>query len=108
MLIRWRACAENVKGFHTVYLLDHAMLLSAVGGIACGLLIARTRPGLIVASCIPAFVILATLLYHAYVGPYEGGGASMWPIAFVVAGIPAVACGCLGCGFGQVLRRTIR
>ena len=86
-----------------MYLLDHAMPLSAVAGIACGLSITRTRPALILASCIPAFVILATLLYHEYAVPYEGGGASMWPIAFVIAGIPAIACGCVGCGFGQLL-----
>jgi hypothetical protein len=93
-----------VKGFHTVYLLDHAMFLSAVAGMACGLLITRTRPGFILASCIPAFVVLATLLHREYGAPYEGGGASMWPIAFVVAGVPAIACGCVGCGFGHVLR----
>ena len=80
------------------------MLLSAVGGIACGLLVTRTWPGFILAACIPPFIILATLLYHEYVGPHEGGGASMWPIAFVVVGVPAIACSCLGCGFGRVLR----
>lgn len=87
-----------------MYLLDHAILLSAVAGIACGLSTSRTRPGFILASCLPAFAVLATLLYHEYVAPYEGGGASIWPIAFVFVGIPAIACGCAGCGFGRVLR----
>jgi hypothetical protein len=87
-----------------VFLLDHVMPLSAVAGIACGLLISRTRPGFVLASCIPAFAILATLLYHEYAAPYEGGGASIWPIAFVFVGVPAIACGLVGCGFGHVLR----
>jgi hypothetical protein len=93
-----------MKGSLAVYLLDHAMLLSAVAGVACGLFVAGTRRGMALAACIPACAILASLLWHEYVEPYEGGGASMWPIAFVILAVPAAACGCVGCGCGQVLR----
>jgi uncharacterized membrane protein YhhN len=48
-------------------------------------------------------VILSSLLYSEYFVPYAGGGASMWPIALIVCAIPAVACGWLGCGLGQLV-----
>jgi hypothetical protein len=93
-----------MKGSLAVYLLDHAMLLSAVAGVACGLFVAGTRRGMVLVASLSVLAILASLLWHEYVEPYEGGGASMWPIAFVILAIPAAACGCVGCGCGQVLR----
>jgi hypothetical protein len=45
-------------------------------------------------------------LYHEYVAPYSGGGASMWPLAQLVAGTPAALLGMLtAAGTGAIRQR---
>ncbi|EDY86337.1 hypothetical protein GP5015_1811 [gamma proteobacterium HTCC5015] len=41
----------------------------------------------------PWLALLAAILYAEYVLPYEGGGASMWPIAQLVGGTAAAFSG---------------
>jgi hypothetical protein len=91
---------------YKMFLLEHAMPLSAVFGLLCGLLIARKRLAFALTCCVPVLAILASLLYNEYVIPYTGGGASMWPIALVVCAVPAVACGCLGWAVAQFITRA--
>ena len=53
-------------------------------------------------SCIvvPAFVILAE-----FVLPYDGGGASMWPMAVIIGGAYGATAGAGGVVLGWLLRR---
>ena len=46
-----------------------------------------------VAGALPWFALLAALLYTEYFTPYEGGGASMWPIAQFFGGTVAAVGG---------------
>ena len=61
-----------------------AFLSALVGGI-CGAVLQGFR-AIIVGGAIPWLGMLAWLLYHEYFIPYRGGGASMWPIAQLLAG----------------------
>lgn len=58
---------------------------SAIIGILSGLFI-QGKSGVIFAGAIPWLGLLGVLLYHEYCVPYQGGGASMWPIAQLFAG----------------------
>jgi hypothetical protein len=53
-------------------------------------------------SCLiaPAFV-----LFQEFVMPYEGGGASMWPIALFTAGIAGALIGAIGVGIGAFIMK---
>ncbi|MBI2999980.1 MAG: hypothetical protein HYY46_16245 [Deltaproteobacteria bacterium] len=53
-------------------------------------------------SCtiVPAFVV-----FVEFVLPYEGGGASMWPVALLFGGIYGATAGGFGVLFGWLLRR---
>ena len=44
----------------------------------------------------PPQVLLVVLLVDAYVLPYSGGGASMWPIAFTIGGFFSAIFGLVG------------
>ncbi len=68
------------------------IISSAIVGILCGLF-AKGRIGVISAGAIPWFGLLACLLYSEYFLPYQGGGASMWPIAQLFAGTISAAIG---------------
>jgi hypothetical protein len=52
----------------------------------------------------PVVTFIAFLLFDAYVLPYRGGGASMWPIA-VMFGSPIAL---LGAIFGVVVARSLK
>jgi hypothetical protein len=84
---------------------------SAFIGISFGIFLPK-RAGLISSGVIPWLGVLAWLLYQEYFVPYKGGGASMWPVAQLVAGTVAAATGMasyLGCknrvGFFQQGKR---
>ena len=67
-------------------------------GLSCaiGLVCARWihgRAGLFAAGGIPWLALLGAILATEYLSPYSGGGASMWPIAQLVGGTVAAACG---------------
>ena len=47
------------------------------------------------AGALPWFGLLAAILYTEYVMPYQGGGASMWPIAQLFGGFVAAGVGVL-------------
>ena len=46
----------------------------------------KSKLGVVLAGGIPWMGLLGTLLYYEYFAPYQGGGASMWPIAQLFAG----------------------
>lgn len=61
-----------------------------------GLLVARYmqhKLSIFVAGAIPWLGMLCALLYSEYFVPYQGGGASMWPIAQIFGGSAAAVCG---------------
>jgi hypothetical protein len=54
------------------------------GGVSA--LVLRGRAALLTAAILPPAVFLSWLLVHEFVLPYSGGGASMWPVAFIFGG----------------------
>ena len=70
------------------------VVLSALTGFAC----ARQLSGFIgalAAGAIPWLGLLAVLLFMEYAMPYQGGDASMWPIAQLFGGTVAAVMGVL-------------
>ena len=53
-------------------------------------------------SCV---ILPALILFDEFVLPYRGGGASMWQIALVMAGITGVALGGLGTVIGVAMKK---
>ncbi len=49
-----------------------------------------------VAGAIPWLLLLVAIVYTAYFTPYQGGGASMWPVAQLFGGTIAAAIGVVG------------
>ena len=45
------------------------------------------------AGAIPWFILLTAILFTEYLMPYQGGGASMWPIAQLIGGTVAAIIG---------------
>ena len=68
------------------------LIPSAIVGLICGYFI-KHRSGVVLAGVIPWLGLLVYLLYNEFFVPYQGGGASMWPIAQLFAGTIAAATG---------------
>lgn len=68
------------------------LIPSMIVGIICGYFL-RDRLGFVIAGAIPWLGLLAFLLYNEYFVPYQGGGASMWPIAQLIGGTIAATAG---------------
>ena len=68
------------------------VLLSAGAGAFSALAI-RGRKAVLIGAVIPWLGLLAWLLYHEFFVPYQGGGASMWPIAQLFGGTVAALTG---------------
>lgn len=68
------------------------LLPSALIGLVCSYFI-KTKFSVFLAGAIPWFGFLAVLLYQEYFVPYQGGGASMWPIALLFGGTAAAVTG---------------
>ncbi len=79
------------------------VVLSAIAGTVCGWLLPGRR-AVVWGGAVPWLGLLGWLLYNEYVLPYRGGGASMWPIAQLVAGSVAAAVG----AFTAAVARTLR
>jgi len=61
------------------------ILLSVLAGGICGGLV-RGRRAILLGAAVPWLGMLAWLLYNEYLVPYDGGGASMWPVVQLFAG----------------------
>jgi hypothetical protein len=66
--------------------------LSAAAGCLAALAV-RGRPALALAAVVPWLGVLGWLLYLEYGRPYQGGGASLWPIAPLFGGTVAACTG---------------
>lgn len=60
-------------------------ICAAVTGLLSGVIV-RGVAGTAVGAALSWLGVLAWLLIVEYVLPYSGGGASMWPIALLLAG----------------------
>lgn len=72
------------------------LIPSALIGVICAWCL-KGKLALICSAAIPWLGLLALLLYNEYFVPYQGGGASMWPIAQLFAGTAAAVTGISVC-----------
>ena len=68
------------------------IVLSALGGCLCSYFFTGVIAW-VASALVPWLGMLAWLLYYEYFVPYQGGGASMWPIAQLFAGSVAAGVG---------------
>ena len=78
---------------------------SMTAGVLAGLLLTGWK-AVIVGGAIPWLSLLAFLLYNEYFVPYEGGGASMWPVAQIYSGTIGAAIGAVTAGAVRYLRAS--
>lgn len=76
--------------------------LSSLTGIGAGFLV-KSRWAIVIGGALPWFGLLGWLLYNEYYVPYQGGGASMWPIAQLFAGSIAAAVGASAAGMTRMI-----
>jgi hypothetical protein len=75
-----------------MYLWICLIIYSAVAGLLVAKF-SKSNWGLVLAGLIPWLSLLVLLLYYEYCVPYQGGGASMWPVAQLFAGTVAALVG---------------
>jgi hypothetical protein len=80
--------------------------LSAIAGAACAWALSGGF-GLFAAGAVPWLGMLGWLLYNEYFVPYQGGGASMWPVAQLLGGTVAAIVGMASCSFVRRLFRGV-
>lgn len=83
------------------------LILSGIVGAVFGFL-RPGRSGIRSGGIVPWLGLLMWQLYHEYVAPYAGGGASMWPLAQVVAGTPAALMGMLTAAVTGAMRQRFK
>ena len=74
----------------------HVWLILITLSSVVGLLVAkymRHKLSVFVAGSLPWLGLLGVLLYIEYFVPYQGGGASMWPVAQFFGGTAAALIG---------------
>ena len=81
------------------------VVFSALTGFICARKLSG-RMGAVAAGAIPWFGMLAALLFSEYVLPYQGGGASMWPIAQLFGGTLAAVVGVVSYAVSSGGRRS--
>ena len=79
--------------------------LSVLVGILSALFFTGVK-AIVIGTAIPWFGVLAWLLYNEYFVPYQGGGASMWPVALMFAGSVAAVVGASAAGLTKLARRN--
>jgi len=82
------------------------LLASVVVGAVCGFAI-RSRWAVLLGGAIPWCGLLAWLLYNEYFVPYQGGGASMWPVAQLVAGTVSAVVGAISTAIVRRVRGRV-
>lgn len=78
--------------------------LSVLAGVGSALLV-NGRKAILLGAALPWLGVLAWLLYNEYFVPYQGGGASMWPVALLFAGSIAAGVGAATAGLTRRIRR---
>lgn len=81
-----------------------AIAFTSVVALALFLKLNRAVTAIFIASMVmPAFVI-----YAEFFRPYEGGGASFWPISFYVGGAAGFISACIGVGAGFIVSKFLK
>ena len=83
------------------------IVLSALAGVVCGWFLPERRT-VAWGGAVPWLGMLGWLLYNEYFVPYQGGGASMWPIAQLVGGTVAAAVGIAAAAVVRAARVRLR
>ena len=81
--------------------------LSVIAGVLSASLFSGIK-AILIGGAVPWFGFLAWLLYSEYFVPYQGGGASMWPVALIFAGSIAAVVGASAAGLTLWVRRNSR
>ena len=81
-------------------------VLSAVAGIGAAFVF-KGKLAIVAGAAVPWLGLLGVLLYHEFFVPYQGGGASMWPIAQLVGGTFAAVVGGVTAAIVRRLRRKV-
>ena len=105
MLVAVAAFFYSLVRAHGMYVWIALVGLSALSGVVCALVLSGHK-GWLAAALVPWFGLLACLLYAEYFVPYQGGGASMWPIAQLVGGTVAAAVGLVAYALANAIART--
>ncbi len=79
------------------------IVLSALAGVACGWIFTGLR-AVALGGAVPWLGMLAWLLYNEHFVPSPDGGASMWPIAQLIAGTVAAAVGMFAAAVARAAR----
>jgi len=78
-----------------------ALIVAALASfIACAL---KMRP--VIAWLVGCAVVPSFILFEEFVLPYQGGGASMWPIAIMLGGIYGAVASAIGVFIGRFVFR---
>ena len=81
------------------------LIPSAIVGFLCAQFINKNW-AIYIAGAIPWFGLLIALLYTEYYMPYQGGGASMWPIAQLFGGTIAAITGIVFYKLTKVVKKS--
>ena len=85
-----------------LYIIIPSIIIGAVVAI-----MSKGRLSFILSAFLPWVGVLCFLLYYEYFVPYQGGGASMWPIALLFAGTIAAIIGVFSCIITKLLYKVI-
>lgn len=81
-----------------------AIVFTSFVAFALFLKLHRAVAAIFIASMVmPTFVIYAEFFH-----PYEGGGASFWPIPLYVGGAAGFISACIGVGAGFIVRKFLK
>jgi hypothetical protein len=80
------------------------VVLSLLTGAVLGVVV-QGRKAIWLGAGVPWLGVLAWILYQEYFVPYQGGGASMWPVAVSFAGSAAAFVGGGAAAIARNLRR---
>ncbi|WP_141229379.1 hypothetical protein [Cellvibrio mixtus] len=81
-----------------------ALAFTSFFAFALFLKLNRAAAAIFIASMVmPTFVI-----YAEFFRPYEGGGASFWPIPLYVGGATGFISACIGVGAGFIVRKFLK
>jgi hypothetical protein len=82
-----------------------AFLVLWVASFVVAFVLRWLRRSRTVAVAVPVVGLILLILFDAYVLPYRGGGASMWPIAVILGAPVALLGGLCGAYASGVLKR---
>ena len=83
------------------------LLPAAAVGLISGVVARKWWTGAASAVVLPWLGVQTWVLYNEFCVPYQGGGASMWPIALFLAGSAAVVTGAVSFVTARICRIVV-